>query len=230
MSEDESASQPSKTFSYDPAKFETFVENLLGSYRTYREDSAVAFGKMTDMNKEIAAFNEKLMLLSLGTIGLSVSALITFVSRFPLVGAHKIIIIVFASTAWGMLLISASCFRSVIADCMMANKKLLYEWISTMQDVHGSAIKFHSKRVGTAFTGTLVHDGALIDPKEVFAKLAEQTETYFQSAEVQHYKNVLAQIKVQPELTGKVSKSALVLLQVALLLLAITAIVLFAQM
>ena len=63
MPEDQPASQPSNAFSYDPAKFEKLVENMLGSYRNYREDSAVALSRMTDMNKEISSFNEKLMLL-----------------------------------------------------------------------------------------------------------------------------------------------------------------------
>ena len=150
---------------------------------------------------------------SLGTIGLSVSALISFVSKFALTGSHKTVVVMLASIAWGMLLVAAICFRGVINECMIANKKLLFEWISTMTDVHGSAITFHSQRVGTAFTGTTIHEGAPYDPKEIFDKLADQTKALFQSAEMQHYKKVLAQIKLQPELTGKMSNAAINLFQ-----------------
>jgi hypothetical protein len=47
------------------------------------------YGKMTGANKDVAQFYKSLMLLGLGSIELPVSALISFVSKFPLNGATR---------------------------------------------------------------------------------------------------------------------------------------------
>lgn len=221
---------PSNTpFAYDREKFERRVDELFNSFRVYREDSTVALDKATDANRDLASFNEKLMLLSLGTIGLSVSALISFVTKFALSGTHKVLVITLASAAWGMLLVAAILFRRLVSECMAANQKILFEWLNAMKEYNGSSISFRGRRVGLAFSGTAIYNDEIYDPKAMFDKLSDDTAALFASPEAEHFKNMLSQIKVSPKEAGIASWIANMLCQVALLLLAATAVVLFVR-
>jgi hypothetical protein len=188
------------------------------------------FGKMNEANKDLAQFYERLMLLALGSIGLSVSALISFVSRFPLNGIHKVIVVSLASTSWIFLFISAMYCRSVISDCMASNRHLLNKWMTELSDGHASAIGFHMQRMGTVFTGTAVVGGEIYDPKEVLAEGAKELVALFDTKEKARLKKVIEETKFDTKDTSRRARVAVLLLHWALLLLAITSVVVFAGM
>jgi hypothetical protein len=230
MAEDQAPEPKSAPLKYDPEKFERRMDNLLGSFRAYREDSATAFGKAADANKEIASFYEKLMLLGLGTIGLSVTALISFVSKFALTGSHKIVIVSLASVAWGLLFVSAFLCSRVIFGFMAANKRLLYQWLINTSDDNCASIMLHISNLGNVFSGTSSRDGEPYDPKTELSKLATDTKNLFESSDKEHLRKAMEQLKLQPPQMGKFGGWAVVLLQSAFLLLAITTVALFAGM
>src|SRR5947209_1651209 len=87
------------------------LHQLAKDYSSMAQKAAEA---SSTINRDLFALYEKTMLLSLGTIGLSVSALISYVTKFTLHGIHKVFVVGLASTAWLCLLISAFLSRHLM--------------------------------------------------------------------------------------------------------------------
>jgi hypothetical protein len=230
MPDDQERAPTSAPFSFDAEKFSKLYDNLRGSFRTYVEDSTIATEKMTGMNKEIGAFHERLMLLDLGTIGLSVSALISFVSKFTLMGFHKHVVIALASGAWCLLLISAICCRSVTTKCLAANRKLLHDWMFGVSDMNGAAIVADMHRLSDAFIGVATVNDATFDPKAIFAQLAIDSKAKFDEAKLDYLNKCVSNLSIDTKAVGRAGMWAILLMQLALLLLGVTAVALFAGM
>jgi hypothetical protein len=214
----------------DPDKYDQAIRNFRESFEHYTDDLGTALDKMTDRNKDIASFHEKLMLLCLGTIGISVSALISFVSKFPLAGCHRTIIISIASAAWGLLLIAAILCRVVISEGMASNQKILNQWLVKVSSMHATSMAYDTARIAGAFSGSWTHDGVTYDPKELYAKAGERFQASLESNERDYFQKIADSIKLEPKWTGRFGRFAIFTMQLALVLLAATAVLLFAWM
>ena len=79
------------------------MRNSLGEWA---DITAKALDTALEANKQLSAFYERLLLLNTGTIGVSVSALLSFGSKAGSLGHAKYFIVVFVSLAWALLLLS----------------------------------------------------------------------------------------------------------------------------
>jgi capsule polysaccharide export protein KpsC/LpsZ len=100
--------------------------------------------------------------------------------------------------------------------------------MNELSDGHASAIGFHMQRMGSVFTGTTMVGGELYDPKEVFSKSSAELVALFDTQEKARIKKVLEETKFDAKDMSRRARVAIQLLQYALLLLAITAIIVFA--
>jgi hypothetical protein len=62
-------------------KVSAVFDNFRSSMRSYMDSVTTSVEKATDVNKQFSAFHERLLLIDLGTIGLSVTALTSVASK-----------------------------------------------------------------------------------------------------------------------------------------------------
>ena len=114
---------PKSDFTYRE-RLEQFFEasSYFSDLRTQILDKNVAHGK------EVASFYERMMLISLGTIGLSVTALTSMASKVAPSPTLKHLFGWFIAPAWISLLVSIVGCRVVMAMCLNQNKHSIDEW------------------------------------------------------------------------------------------------------
>src|ERR1035437_983702 len=84
-------------FLIDFEKIRMELDEFRASYRMFLDDSERSLNLASDANKQIAAFYERLLLVDLGTVGLSITALTSFTSKFSSPGFHKCTILILVS-------------------------------------------------------------------------------------------------------------------------------------
>src|SRR4051812_36342269 len=120
MPEEQLAPQP--TVEIDRERFEVHLKEFRELHRFYIDDNKKSLDLATDANKQISAFFERIMFLALGTIGLSITTVTSFASRFSSPGFHKYTTIVALVAGWLLLFASSAASRSVILTTIIANK------------------------------------------------------------------------------------------------------------
>jgi hypothetical protein len=108
----------------DPA---IVAERAREIYEAY--DKAIATGveicaKAVEQNKHISAFQERLLLLALGTVGLSVTALVSLSTKFETPVARSAFTH-FVAPAWVLLLVSSWASRNAMAYLIRLNNAIL---------------------------------------------------------------------------------------------------------
>lgn len=195
--------------------------------RQYVDDFSIVAQNGFNFNKQIAAFHERLLLVSLGTIGLSVTALTSFIPRIPATGFPRHTFIWLIGPAWALLLISAILSVAVIGNTITANAVSLNEQRRLVETHTLREAIVPIRKLSAALTGTVNIDSQEHDASMMFSKLADQVEN-----------ELLAKSGVTPDTNAKVgafnqkwfkrmSRLALFTLYLGLILLCISAIKLF---
>jgi hypothetical protein len=102
---EESQAPPSVT---DEQKANELFSRLYETHREFVDLNSVHYGGLAEINKQMASFYERLMLLNLGTLALSVNALISLSVRIGSM-PHKHVLIWLVVSSWILLL--SSTFR-----------------------------------------------------------------------------------------------------------------------
>jgi hypothetical protein len=203
----------------------------LGHYTEFRERQGVyidhaakVVDKSFDLNKQISSFHERLILICLGTIGLSVTALISFMPKIPGVMFPKRTFVWYIVPAWILLFISMTYSRSVMANVVLANAALLEEWKVTadsynIKQMWLSLVKLSSTAQGTVKTGDKERSAS-----SMFAELADQVNKCV--PEVDHNK-IDSVTKTRVNRITTQSVVATIAMQIGMILLCISAVKLF---
>jgi hypothetical protein len=228
MSEDAESDVPTpEPLTYDAAKFSQLFDNLRSSMRRYVDSLSTAFDKASDLNKQQAAFHERLLLIDLGTIGLSVTALTSVASKVAMVGFRKYLVIVLVGLAWSLLLRSTFLCSAIMLGFLAANRKLYEEWGLTVSQSNGEHITMDFQRLSLGLKGTIQMEDKAVDIATLFNNAATEIRSAFTEAKRAHIEKTLKTGGATEGLsTGQKSQLAIRYMQMALMLLALAAMIL----
>jgi hypothetical protein len=222
MSEDPKVDVPAPQ-PLDYARVSAKVDNFRDSMRRYVDSITTSVEKATDVNKQFSAFHERLLLIDLGTIGLSVTALTSVASKVAMIGFWKYVVIVPVGFAWFLLLLSAFMCRNIMNIFLAANRKLYDEWRMTVNESNAEQIILDLQRLSIVSAGT-IH-------KEDLDETAAKVRNELADARKAHLQKTLQTGGAEEGLTtGQASQHAIRFMQWALMLLAVAAMVLIIAM
>ena len=228
MSEDVTADVPTpQPINFDEAKFSPLFDNVRSSMRNNLDSFSTSIEKASDLNKQQSAFHERILLIDLGTIGLSVTALTSVASKVAMIGLRKYLVVVLVVIAWGLLLLSAFLCRSIMNDLLAANRKLYEAWRLTVFESHGSLISQDFLRLSSALTGTIQMEDKTVDAAAFLRNAATEMRSTFTEARRAHLEKTLQTGGAKESVsTGRASQRAIQYMQWGLILLALAAIAL----
>ena len=158
----------------DPAKTLEGVTAFYTAYRTLVEDTGSNVEKSLEVNKQIAALYERFLLIDIGTIALSVTAITSLASRPNAVPTHKYTFVLLIGLAWLLLLVSTFCCRAMMTAVAAANRTIFHEWrgVATAYDLQqvARACSLLSK----AASGTAIVQGEKRDISAFFSSMADK--------------------------------------------------------
>ena len=203
----------------------------LGHYAEFRERHgeyidhvAKVVDKSFDLNKQISSFHERLVLICLGTIGLSVTALTSFMPKIPAVTFPRHTFVWYIVPAWILLFLSMTYSRAVMGNLVLANGALLEEWKAAADTYNIRQMWLCLVKLSSTAQGTLKIGDKERSASSMFAKLADAANKCV--PEIDHAKtNALvgrraSRIKIQ-------STIAVASMQIGMILLSISAVKLF---
>jgi hypothetical protein len=113
MSEDQPVSQ--QTVTVDQSRMDALYCNLQTSFRNWLSQSSTALDKATDLNKQIFLFYERILLIDTGTLGVSVSVILSSNRHLSELGHAKVVVLVTVILGWMFLLFSILYCRSLLS-------------------------------------------------------------------------------------------------------------------
>jgi hypothetical protein len=221
MSEEQQQAASSKV---DIERIRQVYAEFRESHRDFIDACAKSFDRATDLNKQSAAFYERVLLLNMGILGFSITALTAVSSRFHFGGFFKYTIASLVGLAWLGLLVSTLFCASIVLDVLRTNRRLYAEWLSVTFDAHAQTVSGDMERFAQ-ITGIALQG----DPVDKSALLSQLAEDVRKSTGGEWKEHLQAMIK-PPEKTSSTQESvkyAIRSLQLSLLLLGIVAMLLF---
>ena len=208
----------------DPAVVNELFKRLHDWQRQYVDDFFAIVQSGSEFNKQIAAFHERLLLVSLGTIGLSVTALTSFIPRIPATGFPKHVFLSLIVPAWVSLLISAILSMAAIGHTIVANATSHSNLDKLVQTYTLRQAVVPLRKLAGILSGTIKIGSENRDVSGLFSELAEHVEKDL------HEKDFDLAAKKSAHNQGLVksmSQFAMFTLQAGLIMLCISAIKLF---
>ena len=218
--------EESKQVQIDPEAFQTVASDFRLSYRMFLDDCKALLDSVSEANKQVATFYERLMLIALGTIGLSVTALASYLPKSSFIGISRYIAIALVSAAWFLLLSSSSLCRLIIVDSIKANKSLIEEWQRQISNFHRQALGMSASRMSSAATGFVRVGDSLVDVTSIFSMISNLVNPKTLQDKIEEFKKVMNKenIDSQPAAVKNAAK-AIWRLRLGLIMLAIVAII-----
>jgi len=206
--------------------FELFNE-FRDKHGAFIDHFAAVVDKGFDINKQISSLHERLMLISLGTLGLSITALTAFIPKLPGVNFPRHTFVYFVVPAWILLFVTVTCCRSVMVQVVNANKSLADQWRQQAETYNIKEIWLSLIKLSRAIPGVIQFEGKEQNAGAVFAELAAKIgecvpkDMELQTTTILEASNKLSnQIRIQ-------SRVGMLSMQIGMLLLGIAAIKLF---
>jgi hypothetical protein len=215
-------------FSFDQSRFDALYDNAQKSFSDWSSVANKSLETALDINNQISAFYERLLLFDTGIAGVSVSALLSFGSRSGVLGHTKYFVVVLVSLGWASLLLSMTLCRSIMMYIIGANKKLHRTWLHEAVSLIGSFIGANTARLGTAIKGTVTVEGEQVDLAEKINQLSQSTVAEFEKMK----SAILADTtgEVDPSKIKTEGGRAIKYTQLAILLLGVSAIILLCRL
>lgn len=157
----------------------TRVMNLFQSfhllYREFLNDIAKRVDLATELNKQTSAFYERLMLVSLGTISLSVTAVTSFAPKAAVLSPHgKHVITWLIAIAWVLLLLAVFACRQAVAVLNHATGAAFSQWNSMTMSYYSEHISKRLNDISSAISGSIVHEGEEKDASKLLSELSQK--------------------------------------------------------
>lgn len=222
--------QPGDTppFSFDQSRFDALYANAQKFFSDWSSVANKALETALDINNQISAFYERLLLFDTGIVGVSVSALLSFGSRSGALGHAKYFIVVLVSLGWASLLLSMTLCRSIMMYIIVANKKLYRAWLHESVSLSGSFIGANTARLGTAIKGTVMVDGEQVDLTAKINELTQSIAAEFEKTKTAILSDTIGE--VDPAKIKTEGGRAIEYTQFALLLLGVAAVILLCRL
>lgn len=131
------------------------VEEFIAAHKEFVDTQQAVAKAQIELHRGVIAYAERLMLIDLGTISISVTALLTLAGKFQSNPAAKILFIRYVAPAWVCLLLSAIAFRNMITLLLKSANLVHASW--SKKAVHFSVQKTARtiKLMATNFPGQL---------------------------------------------------------------------------
>ena len=222
-------SVPTVPIKIDHEAYQKAFDQYRAAYSAFLGHSKIALDMGGDANKFIAAFYERIMLVDLGTIGLSITALTTLSNKFSYPGFHRYTTITMLSVAWLMLLVSSFLCRTVMLQCIAANKEMLAQWRKVTSEYNRQEIRTAAQSMSKTVSGTLVIDGIAVNASALLTGFAEMLDPKTVDMRMKELQDAIAKEGApQPIATNTEANTAIKLMHFGMLLLGIVAVFLFA--
>jgi hypothetical protein len=156
----------------DPAKMLEGATAFFTAYRSLVDDIGSGVEKSLEVNKQIAALYERFLLVDIGTIALSVTAITSLASRPNAVPTHKYTFVLLIGLAWLLLLPSTFCCRAMITAAAAGNAKILHEWRGIATSLNLQQVARACLLLSKAISGTAVVQGEKRDMSAFFSSMA----------------------------------------------------------
>jgi hypothetical protein len=190
-------------------------------YRIYLDQNGAHTDKAFELNKQIASIYERLLLIDVGTIGLSITAFVTLAGKFsPSAPRHVFVWLI--GTAWGLMFVSAMLFSAAIIHVTSANSILFKKWRVLLGTYHMQMLTTSLIRLSKALSGSIRVGEEDFDAKGLFAKFAAEIQEALKTAEAERAKVVDDTSNVSQ--VGRMARMATITMQLGFVLLCIAAI------
>jgi hypothetical protein len=190
----------------------------------YIDHLAKAVDKGFDLNKQVSSFHERLILISLGTIGLSLTALTSFIPKIPGATFPMHTFVWYIVPAWILLFVSITYSRAVMGSLVLANSVLLEDW-KTSADTYNikqmwiCLLKLSSTAQGTVKTGDKERSASAM-----FAEMADRVNKCVPEVDRVKIKSATEQLVSRIKIQSTIAVTSM---QIGMILLCISAITLF---
>jgi len=209
----------------DPAVAAKLFDEFFEKYRHWTEQFSHITDKSIELNKQVFSFHERLLLLSLGTIGISVSALLALVPKLSASPVAKQVFTHYVAPSWVLLLLSAMMCRNVMAATIEANRRMLEDLTRKIWSYNLNQVQRTLSHMSKAFTGAVTVDSVTKDAPTMFGEKASEVRGFVQ--QIQQEQPNAKTLSVETTASKWQSRLSVVLMQVALVLLCIAAIKFF---
>jgi hypothetical protein len=155
----------------DPQQVQDFFKQFHEGYRYYIDQNEAMTDKAFEINKQIISLYERLLLISVGTIGLSITAFITLAGKFgPHISRRPFVLLI--SLAWASLFVSAIAFSAAITHTIIQNSTLFQHWTKLLEAYHSQMFGSSVGKLSNVLSGNIQIEGQDHDVKKLFAKLS----------------------------------------------------------
>jgi hypothetical protein len=168
---------PEQTVTIDQGRMDALYNNLQTSFRNCLSDSHTALDKAMDLNKQIYQFYERILLIDTGTIGVSVSVLLSSNRHLSDLGHIKVVVLIAVILGWLSLLLSILYCRLAINYSMNGNRDLFHRWRNDSDKLNALMMGSDTQRLATAFKGNLVVDGKEVEAATKIRELGEMMKS-----------------------------------------------------
>lgn len=205
-----------------PEDARDFFKEFHDRYRYYIDQNGALTEKAFEVNKQIISLYERLLLIAVGTIGLSITAFVTLAGRFtPHVSRHAFVWLI--CVAWGLLFISATSFNSAITHTIIENASLFKHWANLLETYHSQMFATSLTKLSSVLGGKVPVGGENHDIRELFAKLANDLNEAGASVEKERMK-MLQVGSVRSSPVRKLAGVGIIAMQLGFVLLCVAAI------
>jgi hypothetical protein len=210
--------QPDEVF-IDTRRAETLFARFHEWYRFYITQAALQTDKAIEINKQIASSYERLLLIDVGAIALSISAFMSLAGKFPS-HASRYPFVWLVGLAWVSLFASAILLSAAIIHTIAANAILLQTWNSLLQTYHSQVLSTSLIHLSKALTGKVRVGDEDHDVPKLFSELAAKVKEEGAAREAERLKTIGG----AKSPAGRLSQVARVLMQLGFVLLCVAAI------
>ncbi len=211
----------------DVAKTLELFKELREQHGAYVDHVSKVVDKGFDLNKQISTFHERLILISIGTISLSITAMTTLAPKVAGANFPRHTFVKYVAPAWILLLISITLSRAVMGHIVVANQHLMQQWNRLAEIYNMKQMWVTLTKLSRALSGMPAVLGQDQDFSTIMAELANKLDkcvpTDLESQTAKETKIAARTTRAVKWLTH----GAVVSLEVALILLCISAIKVF---
>lgn len=211
----------------DPERVRKAIQEFNEARRYLLESEERATDKAVAFNKDLATFQERLLLVALGIIGLSVTSLVSLIPKITGTPALRATVLHYIVPAWILLLISALSCRHTMVFAIRLNQKILKDWANKLQTFNLQALQRSLKVFEKTLQGNITIESETTSLAELFSKLSDLVQkTINEIGKLPPLEDVAKTETKMVKMYGGISVYAL---EVALVLLAIAAIRFFSS-
>ncbi len=206
----------------DPEKMSRYVDHLRESFWNYMDLSLKSMEKGSELNKQLSALYERIMLINYGTIGLSVSALTAITGKVTLHHGIEVSVISIVAVGWVLLILSAFLCRSLMHYYVAANKCLFCEWQLFSSQMTASQVAFDLQRLSIPLNGFIEIEGKRVDTQVYWKDCADQVRATL-GEKNPHYLKLIEAVSDLQKTAPTTSSVTIHMMQFGMLCLAIAA-------